>query len=168
MTKIVNVKAIYPITGVPQIIRGTLNKVEMSTENIFKCLCGRAEVTEVIGDKLVPLNFDNYNKNNKPATEPAVLPTEPKKMAPSAPTVEQPATNTETPVTTSTENDTAADTSAEATDEDTSSANVESDEVSDNENSEETSDNDTTDETVDNTASNNNQVNNYNRKKHRR
>lgn len=78
MIKLVNVKAIYPITGVPQIIRGTLNKVEMTTENIFKCLCGRAEVTEVIGDTLIPLDFGNYNKNNKPAVIPAVVPTTPK------------------------------------------------------------------------------------------
>lgn len=77
MKKIVNINAVHPISGVAQIVRGRLTNVTMSTEDIFKCLCARASVTEVIGDTLVPLNFDNYNKNNKPNTEPIVIPTTP-------------------------------------------------------------------------------------------
>lgn len=77
MKKIVNVNAVHPIPGVRQIVRGRLDKAEMSTEDIFKCLCAKATVTEVVGDKLIPLNFDNYNKNNKPVDEPVAIPTTP-------------------------------------------------------------------------------------------
>lgn len=75
MKKIVNVNAIYPITGVKQIVRGRLFKASMSTEDIFKCLCAKATVDEVIGDKTIRLNFDNYDKPNKIEEKPAVIPT---------------------------------------------------------------------------------------------
>lgn len=77
MKKVVNINAIHPISGVSQIVRGRLTNVLMSTEDIFKCLCAKATVTEVIGNTLIPLNFDNYNKNNKPTTDPVVIPTTP-------------------------------------------------------------------------------------------
>ena len=64
MKKVVNVTAIHPISGVSQIVRGRLKNATMSTEDIFKCLCAKATVVEVLGDKLIPLNFDNYNKDN--------------------------------------------------------------------------------------------------------
>ncbi len=174
MIKLVNVKAIYPITGVPQIIRGTLNKVEMTTENIFKCLCGRAEVTEVIGDTLIPLDFTNYNKNNKPAVIPAVVPTTPKivditpevkevKATPA--TVSEPVTVAEVvseDVSTATENvannEPAVDYTESAAEEvvDTTDAASDEDDSTDDSAEEETS----------TTPSTN--VNNYSRKKHKR
>lgn len=92
MKKIVNVKAIMPVTGVKQIVRGSLTKVEMTTEDIYKCLCCRAKVDEVIGDNLIALNFDNYNKVNAPEQKVAVIPTAPVVTAPKAPEkVEAPA-----------------------------------------------------------------------------
>lgn len=82
MKKLVNIQAITPVTGVPQIVRGTLKGVTMSVEDIFKCLCSRATVHEIIGDKLIRLDFDNYNKNNAEAVKPAVVPTAPPKPKP--------------------------------------------------------------------------------------
>lgn len=79
MTKIVNVNAVYPINGVKQIVRGKLEKVPMATEDIFRCLCAKARVEEVIGNKTIPLDFNNYDKNNKPAeVAPIPVPSTPK------------------------------------------------------------------------------------------
>lgn len=181
MKKIVNVKAIYPITGVEQIVRGSLNKAEMSTEDIFKCLCGRAEVTEVIGDTLIPLTFDNYNKNNKPTVVPAVIPTEPKINIPASEpvksevkTVIEPVATKETTIpektvesdnATITENSTI--TESEVTEDDTTKT---SENVAETSDEDETNSSEEATETTDETSAteDSSTTNNYNRRKHRR
>lgn len=62
MIKIVDVHAIYPVSGVTGFVRGRLNAAKMSTEDIFKCLCARATVIEHVGSKRIKLTLDNYNK----------------------------------------------------------------------------------------------------------
>lgn len=70
MNKIVDVNATYPVSGVPGFVRGRLVKVTMSTENIYKCLCCRAEVIEHVGDNRIKLTISNYNKDNTPKAKP--------------------------------------------------------------------------------------------------
>ena len=46
-------------------IRGVVDNIELSVQNIFMCLCDRASVEEILDDgSLLKLGFDNYNKDN--------------------------------------------------------------------------------------------------------
>lgn len=74
MKKFVDVQANYTVSGVTGFVRGRLNNVEMSTEDIFKCLCCRATVIENVGGRKIKLNLQNYNKNNAPETKPVAEP----------------------------------------------------------------------------------------------
>lgn len=74
MNKIVDVNATYPVSGVPGFVRGRLVKVTMSTENIYKCLCCRAEVIEYVGNNRIKLTISNYNKDNTPKAKPITKP----------------------------------------------------------------------------------------------
>ena len=177
MKKIVNVRAVYPISGVSKITRGTLTKVEMSTDDIYRCLCGRATVVEVIGDKLIPLNFDNYDKNNAPKEKIAVIPTAPVKVVIPKPVTEVKSNlnvkpevvedrKTEEIVKEDKVEETSETTTEEAVTEGTSNdetveENVTEDEVI-------SSDEETEENISAETTSSTNQTNNYSRKKHRR
>lgn len=66
MKKFVDVQANYTVSGVTGFVRGRLNNVEMSTEDIFKCLCCRATVIENVGGRKIKLTLQNYNKDNSP------------------------------------------------------------------------------------------------------
>ena len=64
-TKIVDVKAIAPVTGVKGFVRGTRKNIELSTVDIWKCICARAEVYEHLNNgSLLRLNGHNYNTEN--------------------------------------------------------------------------------------------------------
>lgn len=67
MNKIVNMVANIPVRSVKPMRYGSYVKDEMSVEDIFKCICGRAIVDEVLKDgTLVRLDLNNYNTDNEP------------------------------------------------------------------------------------------------------
>lgn len=56
------INAVYPITcfNVPIVGNTELN---LTTEEIYKCLCGKAEVVEILKDgTMISLDFTNYDK----------------------------------------------------------------------------------------------------------
>ena len=65
MVKLVNVYPNAPITTVNPPIRTRMINVNMSVEDIRKCLIATAYVEEVLsGRRTIALDFSNYNKNN--------------------------------------------------------------------------------------------------------
>ena len=65
--KKVNVIAPIPVRTVTPNIYGKKEGLSMSPANILKCLIARATVYEVLSDgSTVKLNYNNYNKDNKP------------------------------------------------------------------------------------------------------
>ena len=71
MKKLVNVHAKIPVRNIKPAMFGSYRNIELTDDTIFTLMCGRAEVTEILDDgTLLPLNFNNYNKNNNPKTEP--------------------------------------------------------------------------------------------------
>lgn len=65
--KKVNITAPIPIRTVFPNIYGKVDGVMMTPSNILKCLIARATVYEVLSDgSLCKLNYNNYNKVNKP------------------------------------------------------------------------------------------------------
>ena len=70
MNKLVNVYPSSPIISINPPIRTRLNKINMSTENIRKCLISNAYVEEILnGNKTIKLTFDNYDKDNDTKVE---------------------------------------------------------------------------------------------------
>jgi hypothetical protein len=64
-TKLVNVKAVKPISGVSKISRGTLRNAVLTYPEIYKCLCAQAIVEEILADgRKVTLTLANYDKDN--------------------------------------------------------------------------------------------------------
>lgn len=58
------IHARYPITCFEVPIVG-FTELNLTSEEIYKCLCAKAEITEVLPDgKLVNLDFTNYDKDN--------------------------------------------------------------------------------------------------------
>lgn len=56
------INAIYPITCFTVPIVGH-TELKLTTDEIYKCLCAKAEVTEILEDgKMVSLDFSNYDK----------------------------------------------------------------------------------------------------------
>ena len=65
MIKLVNVYPNVPITTINPPIRTRLNNINMSVEDIRKCLIATAYVEEILdGRKTIPLDFSNYDKDN--------------------------------------------------------------------------------------------------------
>ena len=72
MNKNCNIYARFPITcfSVPIVGHATLN---LTSEEIYKCLCARAEVYEILPNgKSINLNFSNYDKDNCEELKPVV------------------------------------------------------------------------------------------------
>ena len=77
MNKIVNMVANIPVRSVKPMRYGSYVKDEMSVEDIFKCICGRAIVDEVLKDgTLVRLDLSNYNTDNEPVVATTTVETE--------------------------------------------------------------------------------------------
>lgn len=77
------INAIYPITCFTVPIIGH-TELKLTTDEIYKCLCAKAEVTEILEDgKMVSLDFSNYDKpiiitdNSKTVEKPKKVITEP-------------------------------------------------------------------------------------------
>lgn len=77
------INAIYPITCFTVPIIGH-TELKLTTDEIYKCLCAKAEVTEILEDgKMVSLDFSNYDKpiiitdNSKTVENPKEVITEP-------------------------------------------------------------------------------------------
>lgn len=77
------INAIYPITCFTVPIVGH-TELKLTTDEIYKCLCAKAEVTEILEDgKMVSLDFSNYDKpiiitdNSKTVEKPKKVITEP-------------------------------------------------------------------------------------------
>lgn len=90
MIKLVNVYPNAPITTINPPIRTRLNNINMSVEDIRKCLIATAYVEEILdGRKTIPLDFSNYDKDNDliPAEVIKVTPEEKAKVE--APVVEK-------------------------------------------------------------------------------
>lgn len=102
MNKIVNIATRVPIRVLNVPIRGNVRKITMSVEDIFKCICQKAEVDEVLSNgKLLRLDLANYDKVNEPVVEAKVeTPVTPPAVQTPAPVVEDP--KTEDPVITET------------------------------------------------------------------
>ena len=65
MVKLVNVYPNSPITTINPPIRTRMTNVNMSVEDIRKCLIATAYVEEILsGRRTIALDFSNYNKNN--------------------------------------------------------------------------------------------------------
>ena len=65
MIKLVNVYPNAPITTINPPIKTRLNNINMSVEDIRKCLIATAYVEEILdGRKTIPLDFSNYDKDN--------------------------------------------------------------------------------------------------------
>lgn len=70
MKKHVNVYATNPIRNIIPPLMGTYLNIEMDEIDIYKCICGRAIVDEVLSDgSLVRLDFNNYKKINEKKVE---------------------------------------------------------------------------------------------------
>lgn len=72
MNKNCNIYARFPITcfSVPIVGHATLN---LTSEEIYKCLCARAKVYEILPNgKSINLDFSNYDKNNYEEPKPVV------------------------------------------------------------------------------------------------
>ena len=87
------INAIYPITCFTVPIIGH-TELKLTTDEIYKCLCAKAEVTEILEDgKMVSLDFSNYDKpiiitdNSKTVEKPKEVITEPVEVK--EPTVEE-------------------------------------------------------------------------------
>lgn len=82
MNKLVNVYPTAPITTINPPIRTRLYKINLSTQDIRKCLIGNAYVEEILeGNKTIKLTFENYEKNNdiiEKAVKPEIKQSEPK------------------------------------------------------------------------------------------
>ena len=66
MNKLVNIHASIPVRDVTPPIYGEVMRCTMSTDDIFKCICHRALVDEVLSDgSIVRLGLNNYNKVNE-------------------------------------------------------------------------------------------------------
>lgn len=58
------INAVYPITCFQVPIVGN-TELNLTTEEIYKCLCAKAEVTEILSDgSMMSLDFSNYNKTS--------------------------------------------------------------------------------------------------------
>lgn len=76
MTKTVNIQATIPVRTLAYPICGVIKNIEMEVGDIFKCICGRAFVDEILSDgTLVRLGMENYNKDNE--TQPVEFVEEP-------------------------------------------------------------------------------------------
>lgn len=65
MTKIVNIRTRVAVRNVNPLISGTAKGIVMTTGDILKCLCKRAQVEEVMPDgRTVKLNMSNYYTDN--------------------------------------------------------------------------------------------------------
>lgn len=65
MTKIVNIRTRVAVKTVTPPICGTVKGIVMTTGDILKCLCKRAQVEEVLPDgRTVKLNMSNYYMDN--------------------------------------------------------------------------------------------------------
>lgn len=64
------IRARNPITCFQVPIVGS-TELNLTPEEIRKCLCSKAEVAEILADgTIVPLGFSNYDKDNSPKQEP--------------------------------------------------------------------------------------------------
>lgn len=65
MTKRVNVRTTVAVRNINPPIYGTCNNIIMTTGDILKCLCRRAQVEEILPDgSIVKLNMSNYFTDN--------------------------------------------------------------------------------------------------------
>lgn len=65
--KKVNVYPTMPITTVNPSIRGRMLRVNMTVENIYKCLIAHATVEEILNNgNIIRLTMANYAKDNNP------------------------------------------------------------------------------------------------------
>lgn len=65
MIKNVNIKANIPVRSVRPMVYGNILNIQMDTGDIFKCICGRAIVDEILVDgSLIRLDLNNYDKDN--------------------------------------------------------------------------------------------------------
>ena len=65
MTKLVNVRATTAVRNIDPPIYGTVKNIIMTTGDILKCLCKRAQVEEILPDgTTVKLNMKNYFTDN--------------------------------------------------------------------------------------------------------
>lgn len=80
--KLVNIKTRRPIRlSLPVPIRGNIDNIELSEDDIFIAICSKAIVEEVLKDgSTVPLTFKNYNKNNTPVIKETKQPQEHSKL----------------------------------------------------------------------------------------
>jgi hypothetical protein len=62
--KKVNVKTNAPITGLRYPVAGVANGITLTINEILICIRSKAKVEEVIGNRTIPLDFTNYNKDN--------------------------------------------------------------------------------------------------------
>lgn len=68
MAKIVNIYSKVPIRALDVSIRGNIKGLELSDADIFKCICQKGIVDEVLSDgSLIRLDLSNYNKDNEAA-----------------------------------------------------------------------------------------------------
>lgn len=64
------IRATSPITCFTVPIVGT-TELNLSPDEIYKCLCAKAEVMEILGNgKMINLDFSNYNRDNSIIGEP--------------------------------------------------------------------------------------------------
>ena len=65
-SKKVNIYALKRPVTLKIAIRGTVYGMTLPVEDIFKCICQKAKVEEILSDgSLVQLNFQNYNTDNE-------------------------------------------------------------------------------------------------------
>jgi hypothetical protein len=64
LKKKVNVKTNAPITGLRYPVAGVANGITLTINEILICIRSKAKVEEVIGNRTIPLDFTNYNKDN--------------------------------------------------------------------------------------------------------
>jgi hypothetical protein len=62
--KKVNVRAFAPIVDLKFPIAGVANGITLTTDEILICIRSKAKVEEIIGNKTIPLDFANYDKDN--------------------------------------------------------------------------------------------------------
>jgi len=74
MMKVINLYTRAPITALSVPIRGTAMGLHLHVKDIFKCMCQKAVIDEVLKDgSLVRLDMANYNTNNEPVIEEAIV-----------------------------------------------------------------------------------------------
>lgn len=73
ITKKCQIRATAPITCFSVPIIGN-TKLDLTSEEIYKCLCAKAEVLEILENgKTINLDFTNYNRDNSIIGEPIVI-----------------------------------------------------------------------------------------------